>query len=82
MKKLLLLIAGLSLPWTVFADDDNVIFRNNDGQMTGSMRANPDGSWTYQNNEGQINGSARPNPQGGWTFYNRDGQIVGSEDGQ
>jgi hypothetical protein len=76
--KKLILILGLALPWTAFAD---VTFYDQYGIPVGSAQQSVDG-WTYKDQYGIQSGSARPNYSGGWTFYNRYGIPVGSQDGQ
>jgi hypothetical protein len=77
MKKLILIL-GLVVPWTAFAD---VTFYDNLGNPVGSAE-NTGSEWTFKDQLGNPYGSASPNFNGGWTFYDRLGNPVGSQDGK
>jgi hypothetical protein len=79
MKKLILLIAGLSLPWTAFGD---VQFYDRYGMPTGSAQEDGNGGWYFYDKYGMPTGNAQSDYNGGWTFYDRFGMPVGNADGE
>jgi hypothetical protein len=80
VKKLVLLI-GLMVPWTAFAQDITT-FYDGYGRVIGSAQQDGVGNWHFSDSLGRDTGSAIATGIGGWTFYDRLGNPVGSQNGK